>query len=400
MVAVIGIIAVISIVSLKGARPDREALMVRKAYTELSKAVYAIANDEELYPSAQVALNDFAGKQFLSKEDLAKIVNSINTSHSAAYKCFCSEVAETVLDNGGETSCETEFGWCRNGESICDESKGYYKQSNGTCQKTGSSSSGGKSTSTSTGNSSGDCSNIAELLECGLIDLTNCTCLEQHPDRNCTVSIAIACANQGGTFDTTTCKCIKNKDDDNKTSTGSSNGGSGDDDNINTDDPSTSSGNGNGNNGGDIGIGTGNYNGFGLDDGNYSDSRYVLASGTNVFGDTTVYNGANYQSNYKFAYNIGKTMKGKDLNCNNRTCTFTTSDGMYWKIEDNMNNGGYAYVNVDINGSKGSRSMTSSAPDLYPFVVDVSGHVSVGGKDIVNNASVSDSTMAVEKAKA
>lgn len=54
MVAIVGIIAAISVVSLKNLRPDKDALLIRKAYNEISKAVEAMVNDEILYPS-QVA---------------------------------------------------------------------------------------------------------------------------------------------------------------------------------------------------------------------------------------------------------------------------------------------------------------------------------------------------------
>jgi len=232
MAAVIAIIAVISIVSLNGVRPDRDAMMVRKAFTELSKAVEALASDEELYPSARIAHNTNIKNSALDKKFLIAFNNP----------CFASE------------------------------------------------------------------------------------------------------------FD-------------------------------------------------DVQRGTGAYSGSLLNEGDFVDYRYIEGAGVNVFSDTNVYNGASYGSNYKFAYNIGKTMKGKSLSCSSRTCTYTTADGMYWKIEDNMNNGGYAYVNVDINGSKGSRSMTSSTPDLYPFKVDVNGYISIGGKDIVHDSSISVTTMAVVKAQ-
>ena len=54
MAAVIGIIAVVSATSLKGARPDRDAMMVRKAYTEITNAVNALSTDEDFYPSARL----------------------------------------------------------------------------------------------------------------------------------------------------------------------------------------------------------------------------------------------------------------------------------------------------------------------------------------------------------
>lgn len=57
MVAVVGIIAVITVVSLKNMSPDKDAVLVRKAYTEMSKAVATLVNDEQLYPSAKVAYN-------------------------------------------------------------------------------------------------------------------------------------------------------------------------------------------------------------------------------------------------------------------------------------------------------------------------------------------------------
>lgn len=50
MIAVIGIIATISVASLKNTRPDKDAFMVRKVYAEISKTVATLASDRELYP--------------------------------------------------------------------------------------------------------------------------------------------------------------------------------------------------------------------------------------------------------------------------------------------------------------------------------------------------------------
>ena len=71
MVAVVGIIAVITVVSLKNMSPDKDAVLVRKAYTEMSKAVAALVNDEQLYPSAKVAFN-------FQDNGLNEIFNSIS----------------------------------------------------------------------------------------------------------------------------------------------------------------------------------------------------------------------------------------------------------------------------------------------------------------------------------
>lgn len=56
MVAVIGIIATVTVVSLKGMRPDKDVMMIKKAYSTIVQTVDALANDTELYPYAHIAM--------------------------------------------------------------------------------------------------------------------------------------------------------------------------------------------------------------------------------------------------------------------------------------------------------------------------------------------------------
>ena len=55
MVAVIGVIATVTVVSLKGMRPDKDVMMIKKAYSTTVQIVNTLANDTELYPYAKIS---------------------------------------------------------------------------------------------------------------------------------------------------------------------------------------------------------------------------------------------------------------------------------------------------------------------------------------------------------
>ena len=66
MVGVIGIIAIIAIVSLRNMRPDKDYMMIRKAYSEIAKAVATLANDDDLYPVQKTAYKNGEQDKYLA----------------------------------------------------------------------------------------------------------------------------------------------------------------------------------------------------------------------------------------------------------------------------------------------------------------------------------------------
>ena len=97
-------------------------------------------------------------------------------------------------------------------------------------------------------------------------------------------------------------------------------------------------------------------------------------------------NGATgYTTQNKFAYNFANLFKTDKKSCEGRVCTFTTTDGMDWRVTDGFASGNAnstSLVRVDINGAgKKPNSSTGSDADIYTFRVDASGAVTVFGND-------------------
>ncbi|MBR2525033.1 hypothetical protein IKE67_01065 [bacterium] len=122
MVAIVGIIAIISVVSLRGLKPDKDAVLIRKAYNEIAKAVYALANDEELYPSATrtAALNNnwLASVMFRTMADTLKTdgdnkIDEISTPASptmpANYTLWVWRVSGIISPNSGEVDSADKY---------------------------------------------------------------------------------------------------------------------------------------------------------------------------------------------------------------------------------------------------------------------------------------------------
>jgi len=92
MVAIVGIIAAISVVSLKNLRPDKDALLIRKAYNEISKAVEAMVNDEILYPSQVAGILN-------TKNLLASTMQSVSLEKVVGDMYALDAGIQTKLDN-------------------------------------------------------------------------------------------------------------------------------------------------------------------------------------------------------------------------------------------------------------------------------------------------------------
>lgn len=325
MVAVIGIIAVISAISLKNMQPDKDAIMVRKAYTETSKAVAALINDQELYPYAEVSsLQNNDGTFLASVFRRTAAFNDLNQPSQTT----------KVSDVPFWTSC-----------TIIGRPSSSFQSKMNPCTPYGD----------------GRC--LSQSLSSGILCMSDCSwgCDEGYHSED------------GNT-------CVPDDEPDNSDDEGElikpdwqTSGNP-----TNADDISTKTGN----------KGTSSFKDGTYDDTNYSGTSTTSTVKLNphgtVFLNTTVMNGATgYTSANKFAYNFGGLFKTNNRVCNGSVCTFTTDDGMDWEVTDGFQAGNvntYALVKVDINGA-GTKpnSEDGSNPDIYTFRVDPSGAITVEG---------------------
>mgnify|MGYP002521598896 CR=1 FL=1 len=94
---------------------------------------------------------------------------------------------------------------------------------------------------------------------------------------------------------------------------------------------------------------------------------------------------------YLFAHTMQPS--GKDISCTNNVCTFKTADGMDWTVTDGFsasNVNSTATILVDINGSKNpnkaynpSNPNEVKTPDRFTFTVRANGQVTVPNDDVV-----------------
>lgn len=348
MVAVIGIIAVISAISLKNMQPDKDAIMVRKAYTEAAKAVATLINDQELYPYAEVSmLNDDELFQSVIQRSLALV-------------------------------------GCPGGLNCPD-------QSSKMDQDPLLNSTGCYSMPTSSGLSSNNLPYQKELSVCYLASIDN-TCTEGSTGTGyyCYKDCSYSC-DEGYTYNITSKKCDKNP----SSSSNSSNI-------ISSSALPSVDRSGNDTKAEDFSKKTGNSSGSNLKDGNYKDENYESTKTSNtvalnphgtVFLNTDVMNGATgYTSANKFAYNFAGVFKTNNRTCTGSVCTFTTPDGMDWTITDGFQAGNvnsFALIRVDINGAETQpNSATASNPDIFEFKVDPSGTITVNGNDNASKKAI------------
>ena len=54
IIGIIGVIAALSIVAVNTAKPDKDIIMFRRAYSETQKVIRELLTDKELYPKAEV----------------------------------------------------------------------------------------------------------------------------------------------------------------------------------------------------------------------------------------------------------------------------------------------------------------------------------------------------------
>lgn len=93
MMAIIGVIGTVTVVSLRGMRPDKDKMMIKKAYSEIVKAVDSLINDSSLYPYARTAF-------LLDGLRPIVLVQSAITEDMTTFNCTPSEM-RSCENNGG-----------------------------------------------------------------------------------------------------------------------------------------------------------------------------------------------------------------------------------------------------------------------------------------------------------
>lgn len=356
MVAVVGIIAVISAVSLKNITPDKDVVMIRKAYTDVSKAVAVLVNNQDLYPYARVAMKNVDSKlnpmwQSVAAASCEELLLSTDLSDSRL-----NDENKGMADNLQQYQLTMSCGGGGGGGG-------------GT---TSTSSSSSLTSSTSSSSSSSSSSHIINKLLCELDTRDTTTCPEgcylssgvcYHSELLTSSSFSSSSSSFSSSNSCATSAC-EYRELEVPVDAGSDN----------------------------ISKGSDSVSGSNLQDGTYADkplqqegSSVDLAAHGSVFLNTAVMDGSTaYTSNNKFAYNFAKLFKSDDLYCSGRVCEFTTPDGMEWTVTDNFSVAASqtATIKVDINGSSaGANSSTADKPDIYTFTVDASGAVTISGND-------------------
>lgn len=319
MMAIVGVIAVITLVSLSGLKPNKDKLLLQKAHRATLEAVAEIANDTVAYPPLQSADASFRGHLLFAARRQVEMA------------LFTPDLTQAITDD--KLDCTIY------GTPGGDPNPTVPKQL--MCQKVDAN-----------GNP------VTYLNSNGLIDFvytTNCkntTKLTLDPlDPIDTSTLVIDTGN-------------------NTTGIPKPTGGGHSDSvlpNIGSAGETTTSGN------------------------------VKITPASAVLTDRSVpkRDSGKYTSENKFAYLFAHIMQpsGKDISCNNKVCTFNTSDGMSWTVTDNFSAGNVnstATIKVDINGDKKPNKAYNpdkptevKTPDQFTFTVRANGQVTVPANDAV-----------------
>lgn len=431
MVGIVGIIAIISIVSLKNMRPDKDAVMLRKAYSETAKAVNTLINDDYLYPTTKLTynhggfnLNDIylwglALSSLYSSSSTSSGDDPLSSDNSSGGEDeeepepepHCNPLEEEQCLNlnrvwdGEECTCS-----CRPADKTSCESNNLKQFNNENCTCSCKDNDSKKSACEALGKqwSSSNCTctcKPADKTEClnrtgsWAWNNTDCIC-------SCDTAAQTACNGKGTNWlwngENCTCGCNPEKKAECTAKTGYewvdstckcrcnqtnlSNckkiGGIWDNSNCtcSASDPFPNYG---------IPDSGENINGVFNKDGTpdvssgRTDGTYVPISATyipksDVLGDTTV-RGTGYTASNKFAYNFGKLFNTTDLSCTNNVCTFTTKDGMSWVVTDNFNAASAA-------NKKATVQVNTHVTDnsIYLFEIQKDGRVTISSSNSEN----------------
>lgn len=328
MMAIVGVIAVITLVSLSGLKPNKDKLLLQKAHRATLEAVAEIANDTVAYPPLQSADASFRGHILFAARRQVEMA------------LFTPDLTQAITGDG--VDC-TIYGTPGGGPSPNTMRQTYM------CAKEDAN---GKP--------------VTHLNSEGLIEFVYTTDCKKNPPKLTLDPIDTSTFNTGNTVNTV-----------NTVNTGSNTteilkptGGGHSDSvlpNIGSAGETTTSGN----------------------------VKITPASAVLTDRSVPTRDSGKYTSENKFAYLFAHIMQpsGKDISCNNKVCTFNTSDGMSWTVTDNFSAGNVnstATIKVDINGDKKPNKAYNpdkptevKTPDQFTFTVRANGQVTVPANDAV-----------------
>lgn len=321
MMAIVGVIAVITLVSLSGLKPNKDKLLLQKAHRATLEAVAEIANDTVAYPPLQSADASFREHLLFAARRQVEMA------------LFTPDLTQAITGDGVDCTIYGTPG----GDTVPKQLMCSKLDANG--------------------------NPVTRLNSDGLIEFvytTNCKTITAKLTLDPIDTSTFNTGNTGNTVNTgsNTIEILK--------PTG---GGHSDSvlPNIGSVGETTTSGN------------------------------VKITPASAVLTDRSVpkRDSGKYTSENKFAYLFAHIMQpsGKDISCNNKVCTFNTSDGMSWTVTDNFSAGNVnstATIKVDINGDKKPNKAYNpdkptevKTPDQFTFTVRANGQVTVPANDAV-----------------
>lgn len=323
MMAIVGVIAVITLVSLSGLKPNKDKLLLQKAHRATLEAVAEIANDTVAYPPLQSADASFRGHLLFAARRQVEMA------------LFTPDLTQAITGDG--VDC-TIYGTPGGNPNTVPYSLMCAKED-------------------ANGNP------VTRLNSDGLTEFVYTTDCKKNLPKLTLDPIDTSTFNTGNTVNTV-------NTGSNTIETLKPTGGGHSDSvlpNIGSAGETTTSGN------------------------------VKITPASAVLTDRSVpkRDSGKYTSENKFAYLFAHIMQpsGKDISCNNKVCTFNTSDGMSWTVTDNFSAGNVnstATIKVDINGDKKPNKAYNpdkptevKTPDQFTFTVRANGQVTVPANDTV-----------------
>ena len=311
MMAIVGVIAVITLVSLSGLKPNKDKLLLQKAHRATLEAVAEIANDTVAYPPLQSADASFRGHLLFAARRQVEMA------------LFTPDLTQAITDD--KLDC-TIYGTPGGAPTAPKQLMCRKEDANG--------------------------NPVTYLNSNGLIDFVYTTDCKKNPPK---LTLDPLDPIDTSTLDIDT---GNNTTGIPKPTGGGHSGSAGE---------ATTSGN------------------------------VKITPASAVLTDRSVpkRDSGKYTSENKFAYLFAHIMQpsGKDISCNNKVCTFNTSDGMSWTVTDNFSAGNVnstATIKVDINGDKKPNKAYNpdkptevKTPDQFTFTVRANGQVTVPANDAV-----------------
>lgn len=317
MMAIVGVIAVITLVSLSGLKPNKDKLLLQKAHRATLEAVAEIANDTVAYPPLQSADASFRGHLLFAARRQVEMA------------LFTPDLTQAITGDGVDCTIYGTPG----GDTVPKQLMCSKLDANGN-PVTRLNSDGLTEFVYTT-----DCKTITAKLTLDPIDPIDTSTLNVDTGNNTT---GIPKPTGGGHSDSVL-------------------------PNIGSAGEATTSGN----------------------------VKITPASAVLTDRSVPTRDSGKYTSANKFAYLFAHIMQpsGKDISCNNKVCTFNTSDGMSWTVTDNFSAGNVnstATIKVDINGDKKPNKAYNpdkptevKTPDQFTFTVRANGQVTVPVNDAV-----------------